>query len=91
MNEIHVLSVGCRVLEDYAVICFGSAIFKVTRLLFIAMLSVHLFACVFYRIKEEFASDPADVSSFYETKNVNPSVSSDFVSKPSVGLKNLLS
>ena len=40
-----------RVLEDYAVVFFGSALFKILRLFILAAFSVHFFACLFYRVK----------------------------------------
>jgi hypothetical protein len=57
------------------VLYFGAAAFKISRLLFIAMLSVHFFACIFYRVKEVSALKPDDVATFYTSKNVNPNVS----------------
>ena len=64
----------CREVEDYAVLYFGSAIFKVARLLFIAGISVHFFACIFYRVKHESAVDPDDVTAFYVSRNADPHV-----------------
>ena len=69
---IHILL--CRVIEDYAVLYFGSAMFKIVRLLLIAMMCVHLFACVFYRVKKESAASLDDVAAFYSSKGVDPSV-----------------
>jgi hypothetical protein len=63
------------VIEDYAVVYLGAAIFKISRLLFIALLSVHFFACIFYRVKEESAAQREDVAAFYTSKNVDPAVS----------------
>jgi hypothetical protein len=40
-----------RVLEDYAVVFFGSALFKTLRLFIVAAFSIHFFACIFYRVK----------------------------------------
>jgi hypothetical protein len=65
----------CRVVEDYGVIYLGSAIFKIARLLFIAMFSVHIFACVFFRVKIASAVIPEDVTAFYTSKNVASNVS----------------
>lgn len=62
-------------IEDYAVVYFGSAIFKITRLLVIAASSVHFFSCIFYRVKEESAINPEDVVVFYTSKNVEENVS----------------
>ncbi len=41
-----------RVAEDYAVVYLGASIFKVTRLLVVAISSVHFFACVFYKASD---------------------------------------
>jgi hypothetical protein len=65
-----------RVLQDYVVLYFGSSIYKIARLLVIAMISVHLFACAFFRVKKESAYSPEDVEDFYLSKNVNSTVSS---------------
>ncbi len=65
----------CRVLEDYAVLYFGAAVFKVARLLFIAFLGVHLFACLYFRVKKDTAASQDDVDNFYLSKNVDPTVS----------------
>lgn len=56
--------------EDYGVIYLGSAVFKIARLLFVAMVSVHLFACIFFRVKIISAAEKEDVSSFYTSKNI---------------------
>ncbi len=53
----------------------GSAIFKIARLTFIALFFVHLFACIFYRIKETSANSPEDVVAFYTTRNIDADVS----------------
>ncbi len=53
----------------------GSAIFKIARLTFIALFFVHLFACIYYRIKETSAYNPDDVVVFYTSKNVDANVS----------------
>ena len=64
-----------RILEDYAVLYFGSAIFKIARLLFIAMLCVHFFACIYYRVKRDTTPNPDDVEAFYKSKYVEQDVS----------------
>jgi hypothetical protein len=61
-------------LEDYAVLYFGSAMFKIGRLLLIAMMCVHVFACVFYRVKKESAASPDDVTAFFASRAVDPDV-----------------
>ena len=84
-----------RVLEDYAVLYFGPAMFKIGRLLLVAMMCalfaancqwcsvdidflicrcVHFFACAFFRVKEESAASPDDVSTFYSSRGVNQTV-----------------
>ena len=62
-------------MEDYGVVYLGSAIFKIARLTFIALFFVHLFACIFYRVKETTADSPEDVVAFYTSKNVEADVS----------------
>ena len=57
-------------MEDFGVIYLGSASFKIARLLFVAMFSVHIFACIFFRVKIVSASSPEDVSTFYTSRNV---------------------
>jgi hypothetical protein len=64
----------CRIIEDYAVLYFGSAMFKIGRLLLIAMMCVHLFACVFFRVKKESAASPEDVALFFSSRGVDPNV-----------------
>ena len=53
-----------RVLEDYAVVYMGASIFKITRLLVVAVSSVHVFACLFYKVH-----DPTRIST-----NARPTV-----------------
>jgi hypothetical protein len=60
--------------KDYSVLYFGSSVFKILRLLIIALFSIHFFACAFYRVKYESAINPADVEAFYVSRNVDPSV-----------------
>jgi hypothetical protein len=62
--------------EDYGVVYLGSAIFKIARLTFIALFFVHLFACIFYRVKETSAESPEDVAAFYSAKRANVSFTS---------------
>ena len=52
---------------------FGSSIFKIGRLLFIALLSVHLFACAFFRVKRETSSQE-EIDNFYLLRNVDSAV-----------------
>ena len=66
-----------RVVEDYAVLYFGSSLFKIGRLLFVALLSVHFFACAFFRVKKETSSQD-DVDNFYLSRNVNSAVRMEF-------------
>jgi hypothetical protein len=65
-----------RIIEDYAVVYFGSALFKIGRLLLIATFSVHIFACVFFRVKIVYAAAPEDVANFYTSRNIDPEVCS---------------
>ncbi len=62
-------------MEDYIVLYFGSSMFKIARLLFVALLSIHFFACTFYRVKTESAASPEDIEAFYTSKGVDPNVS----------------
>jgi hypothetical protein len=64
-----------RAVEDYGVVYLGSAVFKIARLTFIALFFVHLFACIFYRIKETTAESREDVLAFYTSKHVEEDVS----------------
>jgi hypothetical protein len=57
------------------VLYFGSAVFKIARLLFIAMLCVHFFACIYYRVKRDTTPNPDDVEAFYASKYVSQDVS----------------
>ena len=57
-------------MEDYAVVYFGSAMFKIIKLLFLAIFSVHIFACIFYRVKDISAASRGDVVDFYASKDV---------------------
>uniref|UniRef100_A0A7S0MT42 Ion transport domain-containing protein n=1 Tax=Cryptomonas curvata TaxID=233186 RepID=A0A7S0MT42_9CRYP len=59
------------IIQDYAVLYFGSAIFKIGRLLIIAMLGVHIFACIYYRIKRDTTPNSDDVEAFYQSKYVD--------------------
>lgn len=63
-----------RIIEDYAVVYFGSSIFKICRLLMVATLCVHIFACIYFRVKIDYANSPDDVINFYVIKNVDPDV-----------------
>ncbi len=64
-----------RTLEGYAVLYFGPATFKIARLLLIAMLCIHIFACLFYRVKKDGAANPEEVDNFYISKNADPTAS----------------
>jgi hypothetical protein len=59
------------VIEDYAVVFFGSAWYKMLRLFFVAGFAVHLFACIFFQVK----SNNDNVTAFYSAKNVVDDVS----------------
>ncbi len=54
----------------------GSAAFKISRLTFIAMVAVHLFACIFFRVKAIGADNPEDVVIFYTSRNIDEDVGS---------------
>ena len=62
-----------RVVEDYAVLLFGSATFKIARLVSSAVLLVHIFACGFYRVKAESAGREA-LEDFFATRGVSAQV-----------------
>ncbi len=64
-----------RSIEDYAVVYVGSPVFKILRLIIIAIFSVHFFACIFYRVKEVSAVSREDVTDFYVSRNVDEEVS----------------
>ena len=64
-----------RQIEDYAVVYFGSALFKILRLLFVATFSVHVFACIYFRVKIISALSPDIVSDFYAARDVAADVS----------------
>ena len=63
-----------RAIEDYAVVYVGSPLFKIVRLIIVAIFSIHLFACIFYRVKEVSAQSKDDVAAFYTSKNVDSEV-----------------
>jgi hypothetical protein len=67
-------SMFIRVIEDYAVVFFGSATFKMLRLVAFAAFSVHLFACIFYRVKDS-NEDPESVVAFFESREAAIDVS----------------
>ena len=94
-------SLCCRVIEDYAVLYFGPAMFKIARLLLVALMwavlldmidlwciymiglgnlsrSVHIFACMFFRVKKESAFHPDDVTTFYSSRGIDENVSLGF-------------
>ena len=64
-----------RAIEDYAVVYFGSAIFKIARLTLVGTVSVHFCSCVFYSVKQNYAVSPDDVVSFYTSRGIDPGVS----------------
>ena len=64
-----------RAAEDYVVLYFGPALFKIGRLLLIATICVHFFACLFFRVKEDSAASHAEVSAFYSSRGVDEQVS----------------
>ncbi len=64
-----------RTIEDYAVVYLGSFLFKVARLVIIAMFTVHFAACIFYRVKMNSAETVEDVDSFYASHHIRDDVS----------------
>ena len=62
-----------RVVEDYSVAFFGSACFKLLRLFVFAAFNIHLFACIFYRVKDQ-DDDAVAVAQFYDARNVQVDV-----------------
>jgi hypothetical protein len=63
-----------RALEDIAVVYLGSAVFKIARLTFVALSCVHIFACIFFRVKVEGANSPGEVIDFYASRGVDENV-----------------
>ena len=53
----------------------GSALFKVFRLVIIAMFTVHFGAFIFFRVKMNSAASADDVSSFYAENFIRHDVS----------------
>ena len=53
----------------------GAAIFKITRLLVIAVSSVHFFACIFYKVKQISADSPEEVAAFYTSRGIGEKAS----------------
>ena len=64
-----------RAIEDYTVVYIGSAVFKIMRLLTVATFSVHLFACMFFRVKVISAATVEDVVTFYTSRDIEEDVS----------------
>jgi hypothetical protein len=64
-----------RTTEDYAVVYLGSSIFKIARLVVIAVFSVHFFACSFFKIKQISAPSQEDVVAFYTSRGIDENVS----------------
>jgi hypothetical protein len=62
-------------IEDYAVVHFGYALYKIFRLLFLAIICVHFFACIFFAVKAGSATSAEEVTAFYIAKNVEEDVS----------------
>ncbi len=57
-------------MQDYAIIKGGSFAFKIFRLLVMALLAVHMFACIFWKVKTSSAS-AEDVELFVSSRNVD--------------------
>ena len=53
----------------------GSAVFKIIKLLTVATFSVHLFACMFFRVKAVSAATVDDVVEFYTSRDIEIDVS----------------
>jgi hypothetical protein len=60
--------------QDYMVLVVGHPAYAILRLLLIAMIAIHLFACLFYRIKKESAASQEEVVVFYKAFNVDSTV-----------------
>lgn len=71
-----------RTAEDYAVVYMGAAVFKITRLLVIAISCVHVFACIFYKVKSISAASPEDVTEFYTSRGIHENVQNCIVFLP---------
>ncbi len=56
------------------VLVLGHPVFAILRLLLFVMMSVHLFACIFYRIKKDGAASEDDVIAFYKYFQVDSTV-----------------
>ena len=70
------LTFSCRAVEDYVVVYIGSAVFKILRLLTVATFWVHLFACMFFRVKVMSAATDDSVADFYTARGIEVDVSS---------------
>uniref|UniRef100_A0A7S0M770 Ion transport domain-containing protein n=1 Tax=Cryptomonas curvata TaxID=233186 RepID=A0A7S0M770_9CRYP len=58
-----------RRVEDFVIILIGPGLFKIGRLLSVVLLTVHVLACLFWRVKLETA-DPAAVADFLATRGI---------------------
>ncbi len=64
-------------MQDYVLIRCGSVFFKIFRLLAIALLLVHIFACIYWKAKTS-SSTFEDVEEFLVARDIAPDVSEDF-------------
>lgn len=70
------ITLNFRTIEDYAVVYLGSALFKIARLLIVAAFTVHMFACIFFFVKANYAASQEDVMMFYTSRGIAENVSS---------------
>ena len=73
-RALHPIALHARLIEDYVVLSMGMAFYKILRLLLLALMCVHVFACLFYRVKKESAISQDDVEGFYHSRNSNSTV-----------------
>jgi hypothetical protein len=59
---------------DYMVLVLGHPLFAVLRLMLLAIMCVHIFACIFYRVKKDGAASEEDVIAFYKFFRVDSTV-----------------
>mmetsp|Transcript_30422 Transcript_30422/g.80896 ORF Transcript_30422/g.80896 Transcript_30422/m.80896 type:complete len:577 (-) Transcript_30422:1098-2828(-) len=59
------------IIHDYVVIYVGAMAFKIARLLVVASMLVHLYACIFWRLKLDYSSEQ-DRADFLDAKGVDP-------------------
>jgi hypothetical protein len=65
---------GHSIIDDYVAIFLGSTLLRTGKLLFVVLIIVHVFTCVYWLIKTTYATDSSEIENFLSARQLDETV-----------------